>query len=157
MFSGATALQYPTLAQDTYSFTVPLNDTPDMAFNNTKNVLFVGKELTNISTVVSYIGLPNGITFSYSGSGTTGRVLTFTKSDTSVSKSYTVVIRGDVNASNTLNTTDYTIMKKVCSANYKIDENTAKYYAGDMNQDGAIDGFDAIAHQLYTNGTLEFN
>ncbi len=156
MFSGVTALQYPTLAQDTYSFTVPMNDTPDMAFNNINYVLYVGKELTSINTVLSYIGLPTGITFSHSGSGTTGRVLTFTKDDTSVSKSYTVVIRGDINASNTVNTTDYTIMKKVCSATYKVDENTAKFYAGDMNQDGAIDGFDAIAHELYTNGELTF-
>lgn len=156
MFNGVTALQYPTLANDTYSFTVPLNNTPDMAFNNTNKVLYVGKELTSINTVLGYIGVPKGITFSYSGSGTTGRVLTFTKDATSVSKSYTVVIRGDINASNTVNSTDYTVMKKVCSATYKVDDNTAKFYAGDMNQDGAIDGFDAIAHELYTDGELKF-
>lgn len=156
MYSGVTALQYPTLVKDTYSFTVPMNDTPDMAFNSVKNVLYVGKELTSINTVLSYVGLPKGITFTYSGAGITGRVLTFTKDDTSVSKNYTVAMRGDVNASNTVNVTDYTVLKKVCSTTQKVEEGTAKFYAGDMNQDGAIDGFDAIAHQLYTNGTLVF-
>ncbi len=157
MFSGVTALQYPTLVADTYSFTVPMNDTPDMAFNSIKNVLYVGKELTSISTVLSYVGVPSGTTFTYSGSGITGRVLTFTKDETAVSKSYTVAMRGDINASNTVNATDYTVMKKVCTTTQKVDEGTAKFYAGDMNQDGAIDGFDAIAHQLYTNGTVVFD
>ncbi len=157
MFSGVTALQYPTLVKDTYSYTIPLNDTPDMAFNNTNNVLYVGKEFTSINTVLSYVGLPNGITFTYSGSGITGRVLTFTKDETAVSKSYTVALRGDINATSTVNTTDYTVMTKVCATTQKVDDGTAKFYAGDMNQDGAIDGFDAIAHQLYTQGTLTFD
>lgn len=157
MFSNVTALQYPTLAIDTYSFTVPLNNTPDVAFNNINNVLYVGKDLTSMSAVLNYIGLPNGITFTYSGSGTTGRVLTFTKDATSVSKSYVVAIRGDINATNSVNTADYNVLTKVCATTQKVDGSTAKFYAGDMNQDGAIDGFDAIAHQLYTQGTLAFD
>lgn len=157
MFNGVSALQYPTLVSDTYSFTVPMNDTPDMAFNNTKKVLYVGKEITSINTVLSYVGLPNGTTFTYSGSGTTGRVLTFTKDETGISKSYTVAIRGDINASNSTNKTDYTVLTKVCATTQKVEKGTAKFYAGDMNQDGAIDGFDAIAHELYTGGTLTFD
>lgn len=157
MFSNVTALQYPTLAIDTYSFTVPLNNTPDVAFNNINNVLYVGKDLTSMSAVLNYIGLPNGITFTYSGSGTTGRVLTFTKDATGVSKNYVVAIRGDINATNSVNTADYNVLTKVCTTTQKVDGGTAKFYAGDMNQDGAIDGFDAVAHQLYTQGTLAFD
>ena len=48
-------------------------------------------------------------------------------------------------------------MTKVCATTQKVEDGTAKFYAGDMNQDGAIDGFDAIAHQLYTQGTLAFD
>ena len=38
-----------------------------------------------------------------------------------------------------------------------VTENTAKFYAGDMTQDGAIDGFDAIALDLYLNDTITFD
>lgn len=157
MFSGVTALQYPTLATDTYSFTVPMNDTPDVAFNNTNNVLYVGKEFTSINTVASYIGVPNGITFTHSGAGITGRVLTFTKSATSIAKNYTVAKRGDIDGSNTTNITDYDKVVTASTLGSCPAKNTAEYYAGDINHDGAIDGFDAIALDLYLEDTLKFN
>ena len=66
-------------------------------------------------------------------------------------------MRGDVDASNSVDGTDYTAITQICSTTNKVDNNTAKFYAGDMNQDGAIDGFDAIALGLYVNDMIEFN
>ena len=66
-------------------------------------------------------------------------------------------MRGDIDASNATNTTDYTVMTQACATTYKVDDGTAKFYAGDMNQDGAVDGFDAIALELYTDGELLYN
>jgi hypothetical protein len=62
-----------------------------------------------------------------------------------------------VNASNKTDATDSTVMAEVCATTQKVESNTAKFYAGDMNQDGAVDGFDAIALELYISGTLIFD
>ena len=72
-------------------------------------------------------------------------------------KKYLVAMRGDIDANNSVNSADYTVTTKVCATTQKVDDGTAKFYAGDMNQDGAIDGFDAIALELYNNGTLTFD
>ena len=70
-----------------------------------------------------------------------------------------VVVPSDtvnVDASNKTDVADYNLLTQICSTTHKVDDNTAKFYAGDMNQDGALDGFDVIAHELYTNGELTF-
>lgn len=154
MFSGVTALQYPTLATDTYSFTVPMNDTPDVAFNNTNNILYVGKGITGY---LSCIGLPSNISGTISSSSVTGAELTLTKDNTAISRNYTVVMRGDINATDTVTTDDYNLVVSTATAKNQVTKDTAKFYAGDMTQDGAIDGFDAIALELYLEDTLKFN
>ena len=153
-FSGVTALQYPTLATDTYSFTVPVNNTPDVAFNNINNVLYVGKGITDY---LNYIALPSNISGTISSSSVTGARLTVTNDNTAVSRIYTVAMRGDINASNTTTTDDYNLTVSTATAKNTVTENTAKFYAGDMTQDGAIDGFDAIALDLYLNDTITFD
>jgi hypothetical protein len=66
-------------------------------------------------------------------------------------------MRGDIDASNDVDVDDYTAMTQACATTYKVDNGTAKFYAGDMNQDGAVDGFDVIALDLYANGDLLYN
>jgi PKD repeat protein len=114
----------------------------------------VGKDVTNY---YSYIvnNSASGFSRTRNGSGTTTSTLTV--SDSTTTKEYLVAMRGDIDASNAVNTTDYTVMTQVCATTYKVDDGTAKFYAGDMNQDGAVDGFDVIALDLYANGDLLYN
>lgn len=154
LFSGvSTALSYPTLSDDTYGVGILRYGAKDVHFDTARGVVMVGK---GISSYVLFItnNSTSGFTRTRNGSGTTTSTLTV--SDGTTTKDYLVAMRGDVDASNAVNTTDYTVMTQVCATTYKVDEGTAKFYAGDMNQDGAIDGFDAIAHELYTSGDLTF-
>lgn len=152
------ALSYPTLSKENYQISVLMDDTGDMAYNNTNNVLYVGKEYTTIQSVAESIGLPNNCEISWTSYfDVTGQVIGFTNTTTSAEKTYLVAMRGDIDASNTTNTTDYNKIIQTCATTYKVVDGTANFYAGDMNQDGAIDGFDAIALDLYIDGTITFN
>lgn len=159
IFSAAnTALTYPALSTDTYGIGLLGPNAPDIQFDKTRGVIMVGKGVTNyyrnfVDPDV-YV-LDTDFNTTRDGTGTTTSTLTVT--DGTTTKTYLVAMRGDIDASNAVNTTDYTVLTKVCATTQKVDDATAKFYAGDMTQDGAIDGFDAIAHQLYTNGTLVFD
>ena len=148
------ALTYPTLSKDSYGVGILRYGAADVQFDTVRNVIMVGKDVTNYYTYVVN-NSASGFSRTRNGNGTT--TSTMTVSDSRTTKTYLVAMRGDVDASNAVNATDYTRMTEICATTYKVDEGTAKFYAGDMNQDGAIDGFDAIAHQLYTNGDLLFN
>lgn len=155
MFSNvSTALSYPTLSTDTYGVGILRYGAKDVHFDTNRGVIMVGKDVTNYYNYITN-NSTSGFTRTRSGTGTTTSTLTV--SDGVASKTYLVAMRGDVNASNKTDANDYTVMTQVCNTTHKVDDGTAKFYAGDMNQDGAIDGFDAIAHELYTNGTLTFN
>jgi len=155
LFSNAnTALSYPTLSNDTYGVGILKNGAKDVHFDTARGVVMVGKD---ISSYVLFIvnNTTSGFTRTRNGSGTTTSTLTV--SDGISTKEYLVAMRGDVNASNKTDATDYDLMLQICATTYDVEDDTAKFYAGDMNQDGAIDGFDAIAHELYTDGTLIFD
>lgn len=155
LFSIAnTALSYPTLSNDTYGVGLLRYGAKDVNFDTARGVVMVGKD---VSSYVLFIenNSTSGFSRTRNGSGTTTSTLTV--SDGTTTKEYLVAMRGDVNASNGVNTTDYELMTQICDTTYNIEDKTAVFYAGDMNQDGAIDGFDAIAHELYTDGTLLFN
>lgn len=155
IFSNATtALTYPTLSNDTYGVGVLRYGAKDVQFDAARGVIMVGKDVTNYYNFVTN-NSTSGFTRTRNGTGTTTSTLTV--SDGTTTKEYLVAMRGDVDASNAVNDTDYTVMTQVCATTYKVDGGTAKFYAGDMNQDGAVDGFDAIAHELYTDGTLLYN
>lgn len=149
--SATTALTYPTLATANYGITFLYPNAGDIAVDNNRNCILVGKGITNY---VSCLYNSGDYSRSKSGSGTTGT--TVTVSDSTNSKIYTVAMRGDINASNTVTTDDYSLVVSTAVAQNEVAENTAKHYAGDMTQDGAIDGFDAIALDLYIDGTLTF-
>ena len=87
----------------------------------------------------------------------TGGKLTVTKTATGTSKTYIVAKRGDIDGSNTTNATDYNKVITASTLGSCPAKNTAEYYAGDINHDGAIDGFDAIALDLYLEDTLKFD
>lgn len=152
VFTNAnTALTYPTLSDDTYGVGILRYGAKDIHFDTARGVVMVGK---GISSYVIFVANSGDFTRTRNGSGTTTSTLTV--SDGTTTKEYLVAMRGDVDASNAVNATDYTVMTQVCATTYKVEDGTAKFYAGDMNQDGAIDGFDAIAHELYTDGDLTF-
>ena len=155
LFSNCnTALSYPTISNDTYGVGVLRYGAKDVHFDTNRGVVMVGKD---VSSYVLFItnNTTSGFTRTRNGSGTTTSTLTV--SDSTTTKTYLVAMRGDIDASNKTNASDYDVMTGVCATTDKVDEETAKFYAGDMNQDGAIDGFDAIAHELYTNGELVFD
>ncbi len=151
--SANTALSYPALSTDTYGVGILRYGAKDVHFDTLRGVVMVGK---GVSSYVLFVvnDTTSGFTRTRNGSGTTTSTLTV--SDGTTTKEYLVAMRGDVNASNTVNATDYDVMTQICATTYAVEDETAKFYAGDMNQDGAIDGFDAIAHELYTDGKLIF-
>lgn len=154
LFSGADmALSYPTRSDDTYGVGILRYGAKDVHFDTARGVVMVGKD---VSSYVLFIAndSTSGFTRTRNGSGTTTSTLTV--SDGTTTKDYLVAMRGDVDASNKVNATDYTVMTQICAATYAVEDNSAEFYAGDMNQDGAVDGFDAIAHELYTDETLTF-
>lgn len=155
IFSGAnTALTYPILSKDTYGVGILRYGAKDVQFDTARGVVMVGKDVTSYVIFVTNDST-SGFTRTRNGSGTTTSTLTV--SDGITTKDYLVAMRGDVDASNAVNATDYTVMTQVCATTYALEDKTAKFYAGDMDQDGAVDGFDAIAHELYTDGTLLYN
>ena len=151
--NASTALSYPTLSNDTYGVGILRYGAKDIHFDTARGVVMVGKNVSNYHTYFAN-DTTSGFTRTRKGSGTTTSTLTV--SDGTTTKEYLVAMRGDVDASNIVNTTDYSVMTQICATTYAVEDNSAKFYAGDMNQDGAVDGFDAIAHELYTNGTITF-
>lgn len=154
LFSSASvSLTYPTLSTDTYGVGILRYGAKDVHFDTARGVIMVGKDVTNYYNYITN-NSTSGFTRTRNGTGTTTSTLTV--SDGTTTKEYLVAMRGDVNASNKTDVADYNLLTQICSTTHKVDDNTAKFYAGDMNQDGAIDGFDVIAHELYTNGELTF-
>ena len=82
--------------------------------------------------------------------GSTGATITITSP---VSRVYTVVRKGDVDADNDVDGTDSTKIKNTVLCQDTITD-TAKQAAADFNHDGVIDGFDYNYMALYTNGVV---
>ncbi len=154
IFSGATPLTYPALSDDTYSVGVLRYDAPDISVMKTKNVIIVGKGQTGFLTYF-VSNTTSGFTRKKTGTGTTGSSLTLGDGVSEIT--YLVAMRGDVNKSNTVTTEDYSLLTQICSTTSVVDKDSAQFYAGDMTQDGAIDGFDAIAQDLYQKDLLVFD
>ena len=152
--SANVALSYPTLSYDTYGIGMLRYDAQDVHFDKSRGVVMVGKDVSSyLLSIVS--DSTSGFSRTRNGTGITTSTLTV--SDSTTTKTYLVAMRGDIDASNTTNATDYNKITQVCATTHKVDDGTAKFYAGDMNQDGAIDGFDAIALELYMNDDLKFD
>ncbi len=155
MFSGVTPLQYPTLASDHYGKVMLSYNAGDITVENSMNVIFIGKDIT---TLEYKLAIPSGFTGSLSSyTDLTGGTLTTKKTSTGLTKTYIFAKRGDIDGSNTTNTTDYNKVVAAAKMGACPMEYTAEYYAGDINHDGAIDGFDAITLDLYLQDTIDFN
>lgn len=156
--SANTELVYPTLSFDAYGIGLLAPNAGDIHFDKTRGVIMVGKGITNYYKYFvdpDFWMLDTAFDTMLNGTGVTTATLIVT--DGRTTKEYLVAMRGDINASNSTNTTDYNKMVQACATTHKVDDGTAKFYAGDMTQDGAIDGFDAIALDLYIDGTITFN
>lgn len=62
-------------------------------------------------------------------------------------------LKGDVNGDDKVDTDDYDLLVKIVSTNAKITDNVM-FRRADMNEDGAVDGFDAIELDLALNGLV---
>lgn len=153
LFSDANvALVYPTLSKDTYGVGNLRAGAKDIHFDTSKNILMVGKD---IASYLNYIEYTSPFSRKANKSGTTGVILTV--SDSVTSKNYTVVKRGDADASNYVTEDDYNKIIEVSAAKATVQEGSAEFYAADLNQDGAIDTFDAMMLDFYMDGEYSFN
>ncbi|MGN0569580.1 MAG: transglutaminase domain-containing protein [Candidatus Fimenecus sp.] len=144
------SLTYPTLNTTSYS-PMLINKNSGATVKKAEKLVFIEKDGVFSTSFVA----PYGYSIATSGL-TTGGTLTVKKAST-VTDTYTLVRRGDVDVSNTVTAADTDIIRQVTNANYKLQSGTANYYAADMNGDGAVDAYDVIAHDLYVNDMLKYN
>ncbi len=158
-FNGSSVtLTYPTLSTTSYSLAVPnLNST--LSFDAANNRVYFGKNATLRSEFFALCNYSNpaqisGQTVTVSGT-TTGA--TVTVKNGGLTKVYNAVRRGDVDANNSVNTTDYSRMKNTVSGTGSgLTENTAGYWAGDFDDDGSLDAFDLYYMDMYLNGNIDY-
>lgn len=141
--SDLFALSYPALSRTAYCGVLS-NGNTDAVFNRSKGMLIIGKNQTADSAFI----VPKGCTLNISGVTTGGTV---SYSGSQGSGSYTLVRRGDINADNSTNRTDYNIVKSTLSGTSSLTAGSASEAAGDMNSDGVVDAFDAALLDLYLN------
>lgn len=141
--SDLFALSYPTLSRTAYCGVLS-NGNADAVFNRSKGLLIIGKDQTAASAFI----MPSGYTLNISGVTTGGTV---SYSGSQGSGTYTLVRRGDINADNSTNRTDYNIIKDTLSGTRDLTAGSASEAAGDMNGDGVVDAFDAALLDLYLN------
>ena len=60
-------------------------------------------------------------------------------------------LKGDVNGDGTVDENDYQLLCLICSGNEKV-KNNFMFNRSDLNEDGAVDGFDAVYLDLILNG-----
>lgn len=149
------ALTYPTLSQQSYSGVIPMWNS-NVTFDNTRNLMFISKNaVANEQILCTYSrfagNAPSTNKATVSGT-TTGGTVTVTSP---ISRTYTIVRRGDVDKTNTVNSTDYTIVRDIAMHNRAEYTDTAQFAAADMNGDGVIDAFDAIYLDLYYRGLVD--
>ena len=120
---------------------------PSVLFNLTP-ALIQPQSISFLIFSASAFILPSGYTLNVSGVTTGGTV---SYSGSQGSGSYTLVRRGDINADNSTNRTDYNIVKNTLSGPRDLTAGSASEAAGDMNSDGVVDAFDAALLDLYLN------
>lgn len=158
------ALTYPTIATKSYTGVLPFFNSV-ASFDNSKGFMFITKDAilkeqlmkTYIRTwqddkyiytsdYTSRAPLDNEVTISGT---TTGGTVNITSP---VSRTYTVVRYGDVNKDNAVNATDCNAVRSIAMHQTASYQNKAQFAAADMNGDGVIDAFDAIALDVQVNG-----
>ena len=155
------ALQNPTLSTTAYSTVYPVstyktdgtqtNDHPGGSILKTKMLAFIvpGKTVANSLTCDTTLG-----SVAYTGNAT-GKTLTYTpKSGTA--EVYTIIMRGDIDKDADCDSADLTLSQSVAVGSTTYSSGSAQTYAGDLNGDGVIDGFDTALMDRYQNGSYSF-
>ena len=158
-FNNASyTLTYPTLNSTSYSLAIP-NINSTLTFDAANNRVYFAKGVNlkdQFFATVNYSSPAqiSGQTVTISGT-TTGA--TVTVKNGGLTKVYNAVRRGDVDANNSVNSTDYSRMKNTVSGSGSgLTENTAGYWAGDFDDDGALDAFDLYYMDMYLNGNIDY-
>lgn len=141
--SDLFTLSYPTLSDTSYCG-ILLNTNTAAAFSREKGMLFLQKN----DTVETAFIAPQDWTLTATG-WTTGDTLSYSGSQGS--GTYTLVRRGDINADNVANSTDYAIVMETLCGTRDLAAGSAYEAAGDMNGDGVVDAFDVALLDLYLN------
>lgn len=151
------ALTYPALSAQSYTGVIPMWNSA-ATFDNTRNLMFIPKNAVATRQILctypssSYQKyIPSTNVASVSGA-TTGGTVNITSP---VSKTYTIVRRGDVDKTNTVNATDYNAVRDIVMCKQTTYTDKAQFAAADMNGDGVIDAFDAIYLDLYYRGLVD--
>lgn len=150
-------LTYPTLSTMSYSLAIPNIDST-LSFDAANNRVYFGKNATLKSEFFALCNYSSpsqisGQTVSVSGT-TTGATVTVNNGGTT--RVYNAVRWGDVDANNTVNTTDYNKIKAVVGGTGTIADNTPNEAAADFDGDGVIDGIDLYYMDMYLNGHIDY-
>lgn len=150
-YSNATALVYPSLSAEAYMPILPMRNSTAV-IDNTRNFVIIPKgavlksQFSALDPTLSwYKPSTNAATVSDT---TTGAVISITSP---VSKTYTVVRKGDVNKDNKVNESDYNEVRSIVQCERPKYTDKAQLAAADINGDGVIDVFDVIELDLYYN------
>ncbi len=151
--STAITLSYPTQSTISYSAILPLFDTT-VTFDAPNLKVYIGKNATLANqfwvTYSAYSAYaPSDNAASISGR-TTGATLNITSP---VSRTYTVIRWGDVDANNSVNNTDAALIKNHVLGSSSINDTNGQG-AADFNHDGVVDGYDYIYMELYLNDAV---
>ncbi len=147
--SAEFSLAYPELSDVSYS-NVLNRISSSATVRKAHSLIYIDKD----AVLSNELTTPYGYTLSINGK-TTGATVTVTGAGGS--QSYTAVRRGDVDCSLVTDSFDVELISKAARADFYIEDGSAVFCAADMNSDGAVDAFDAIAADLYTNGMLSYN
>ena len=143
------SLTYPEIS--TLSYTAGLlNDHSTATFSNPKGMMYIPKNTVLseefLATSLNSEHTPDDHTVSVSGVTTGAEVSVMNVA--SDPRSYKVVRWGDVDKSNSVDFTDFTLVTSAAQLKSNPDDECS-FAAGDLNEDGVIDGFDAIYLELY--------
>ena len=155
---GEYAITYPPRADFSYGMGIISPNQKDYSINETKSIVYLGKDHKNVQELfVENTNCYYDLAYK-NYTGITGNSFSFTTKYSQIkSKEYTAVLRGDINGDNRLDEEDIVLLTKIVSGDHVVKEGTPLFNAADINQDGAVDGFDAIMANEYLNGRYKFN
>lgn len=149
------ALTYPAISAQSYTGVIPMWNSK-ATFDNTRNLMFITKDAVANEQIICTFSRWAGNAPSTNKAAvlgtTTGGKVTVTSP---VSKTYTIVRRGDVDKTNTVDSTDYKIICDIVMCERAEYTDAAQFAAADMNGDGVIDAFDVIYLDLYYRGLVD--
>ncbi len=155
-FTSGSPLSYPTISDEQYCYLFLAPNVKDFSFDIQRNVCIVGKDTDYMSAFNWLFTDENlGVTFDrYNG---TSDALKVQNQETyEIKLKFVVATRGDIDGDHSTTIYDYEKVVQASALQYQA-PNKNGLYGGDMTQDDAIDGFDAIALDLYLNNQLTFD